>query len=142
MDFYEGYTWHGDYPDGIAGWCNENGFYIEGTDPDENGVCIFTLRKFIPLEETIEQTKERYANMAQEALDTFAKTKGYDNIMSACSYAVSPDIQFAKEATYCILLRDATWHACYNILDSNQLPNEEEFLAMLPTATAKWPNEE
>lgn len=51
-------------------------------------------------------------NIAREVsneLNAFAKTRGYDNINSACSYATSSDPVFKAEADYCVWLRDDWW---------------------------------
>lgn len=53
----------------------------------------------------------------QTRLDTFAQTRGYDGILSACTYATSPTPSFAREGAYCIQARDATWAKLYAILD-------------------------
>jgi len=45
----------------------------------------------------------------QILLDEFAQTRGYDNIVSACSYATSTNLAFAAEAQRCVELRDITW---------------------------------
>lgn len=52
----------------------------------------------------------------QARLDTFAKTRGYDNILSACTYATSPTVKFAIEGQYCVDVRDATWAKLIEIL--------------------------
>lgn len=57
----------------------------------------------------------------QRKLDEFAQTRGYDNIVSACSYSNSTISQFEQEALYCIQLRDQTWNAFYSIVSAVQL---------------------
>ena len=52
----------------------------------------------------------------QERLDNFAKTRNYDNILSACTYAASTVPRFASDGQYCINLRDATWAILYSVL--------------------------
>jgi hypothetical protein len=52
----------------------------------------------------------------QQRLDAFAQTRGYDNILSACSYATSTVSKFAVEGQYCVEARDATWLKLYEIL--------------------------
>ncbi len=47
----------------------------------------------------------------QNMLDAFAKERGYDSIISACSYATSKVEKFAMEANICVDLRDAAWSA-------------------------------
>jgi len=49
----------------------------------------------------------------QNRLDSFAATKNYDGILSACSYTTSAVPKFAAEALYCSSVRDATWAALY-----------------------------
>ena len=54
---------------------------------------------------------------AQQRLDDFARTRGYDGIMSACTYAASTNAKFAAEGQYCVEARDATWATLYQIMD-------------------------
>lgn len=56
---------------------------------------------------------------AQLDLDTFAQTKGYDDIKSVCTYINSNITQYHDEAIRAIDLRDTTWQNLYNYL--NQL---------------------
>lgn len=78
----------------------------------------------------------------QSRLDAFARTRNYDNIMSACTYATSTVTKFATEAQYCVESRDATWSAAYTVLaeveaGTRPIPSEAELLAELPTLA--WP---
>lgn len=52
----------------------------------------------------------------QARLDTFAMTRNYDSILSACTYATSPTVKFKTEGQYAVQARDATWAALYTIL--------------------------
>lgn len=58
--------------------------------------------------EVVEKTQER--------LDEFARTRNYDGILSAASYAVSSHPPFASEGRYCADARDATWGTLYTIM--------------------------
>ena len=49
----------------------------------------------------------------QQRLDDFAKTRGYDSILSACTYATSQVAEFAAEGQYCVNVRDLTWAKLY-----------------------------
>lgn len=53
----------------------------------------------------------------QQRLDAFAKTRNYDGILSACTYATSTVTKFATEGQYCVQARDATWAAGYVIME-------------------------
>lgn len=57
-----------------------------------------------------------FTNAIQARLDTFARTRNYDSILSACTYATSGSPKSASEGQACVNLRDATWSAAYTIL--------------------------
>jgi hypothetical protein len=59
----------------------------------------------------------------QERLDTFARTCGYDGILSACTYAASTITKFQTEGQYCVNARDATWNSLYTIMADVQAGN-------------------
>ena len=78
----------------------------------------------------------------QARIDTFVKTRNYDGILSACSYATSTNPKFAAEGQYCVEARDATWAKCYEVFHAVQsgqrpIPSWEEFEAELPPL--EWP---
>lgn len=52
----------------------------------------------------------------QKRLDDFARTRNYDNILSACTYATSTVPKFAAEGQYCVNARDSTWATLYQVL--------------------------
>lgn len=52
----------------------------------------------------------------QQRLDDFAKTRNYDGILSACTYATSPTPKFQAEGQYCVEARDNTWATLYQIM--------------------------
>ena len=54
---------------------------------------------------------------AQLRLDQFARTRQYDGILSAASYATSTVPKFAAEGQYAVEIRDATWNALYAMWD-------------------------
>lgn len=61
----------------------------------------------------------------QERLDSFARTRNYDGILSACTYATSNIPKFAAEGQAAVNLRDATWAALYQILEEVQAGQRE-----------------
>ena len=78
----------------------------------------------------------------QLRLDDFARTRNYDGILSACTYANSTVPKFASEGQYAVNARDMTWATCYQIMaavQSNQrpMPTVDQVLSELPTLS--WP---
>ena len=78
-------------------------------------------------------------------LDDFARSAGYDNIISAASYAASGNSKFRAEAEFAVFVRDATWLTAFKIfaaIDAGErpMPTQEDFLAELPELT--WPEED
>ena len=77
---------------------------------------------------------------AQSMLDSFARTRGYDGILSACSYVSSAVPQFAAEAARCVTLRDQVWATCYTIMaavkaGTRTMPTVEQAISELPALT-------
>jgi hypothetical protein len=54
---------------------------------------------------------------AQEKLDAFAVSRGYDSIVTLCSYANDPDPIFSAEGQYGILKRSQMWSALRQVQD-------------------------
>ena len=79
----------------------------------------------------------------QLRLDTFAQTRNYDGILSACTYATSSVPQFAGEGQYCVDARDATWATLYTIMGevlAQTRPMPESFADVAPLLPAlAWP---
>lgn len=91
---------------------------------------------------TAEQIIAGFTGAIQQRLDDFAKTRGYDGILSACTYATSTVPKFKAEGQYCVDARDATWAKCYEILASVEsgvrpMPTLAEIIAELPALA--WP---
>lgn len=90
-----------------------------------------------------QQVKQEITAAVQERLDTFARTKGYDGILSACSYASSNHPKYAPEGRYCIQAREETWDILFAI-ESDVLQGTrpmplsyEEIASELPVLS--WP---
>lgn len=69
-----------------------------------------------PMPPTPEQIKESIIYQTQVRLDAFARTRGYDGVLSLCTYATSTVPKFAAEGQYGVEARDATWAKLYEIL--------------------------
>ena len=57
-----------------------------------------------------------YTAAIQKRLDDFARTRNYDGILSAATYATSAVAKFKAEGQYAVEARDATWAKGYEIL--------------------------
>jgi hypothetical protein len=80
------------------------------TDFDSMHVAELSLR---PKPSSIQ---DRIVHATQQRLDAFAKTRNYDSILSACTYATSSVPRFAGEGQAAVDARDATWDALYTLL--------------------------
>lgn len=85
--------------------------------------------------------KNKMEILVQKYLDDTAAVKGYDNIVSACSYATDTSI-FGDEGRACVEFRRNVWLTCYTIMNevlanTRPTPTEQELLAALPTMV--WP---
>lgn len=92
---------------------------------------------------TTEQMIAQYTAGVQQHLDNFARTRNYDGILSAATYATSQVPKFKAEGQYAVEARDATWVKCYEILaavegGTRPMPTLEELISELPVLT--WPN--
>lgn len=101
--------------------------------------ALFALRN---PPKTPEQIVAEFTAAIQQRLDDFAKTRGYDSILSACTYATSTVPKFAAEGQHCVDARDATWRTCYAILEAVQtgarpMPTLADIEAELPAL--EWP---
>ena len=96
-----------------------------------------------PAPPTQAQIKAALTGAIQQRLDDFARTRNYDNILSACTYATSTVAKFKTEGQACVNLLDATWAAAYTILANVQagkrpMPTSiADIKADLPAAV--WP---
>lgn len=64
--------------------------------------------------------QEQIVTATQQRLDDFARTRNYDGILSACTYATSTVPKFKTEGQYCVEARDETWAKLYEIMDEVQ----------------------
>jgi hypothetical protein len=69
-----------------------------------------------PAPPTPQEVEAEIVAGTQERLDSFARTRNYDSILSACTYASDPIERFAIEGQYCVDARGQTWAKLYEIL--------------------------
>lgn len=105
---------------------------------DDNGSVI----QITTPEPTPEEIQKTLTDAMQTYMDSKVKERGYDNILSACTYANSTFPGFHGEGLACIAWRDSVWRACYDILDEvtagqREIPTTEELIAELPKLV--WP---
>lgn len=86
---------------------------------------------------TAGQVQSRGTAIIQNFLDATARTRGYDGILSACTYAVDTNPTFHAEGLACVAWRSSVWAACYQIMGEVQagtrpIPTEVELLAAMP----------
>lgn len=92
---------------------------------------------------TAEETLFAFTSAIQKHLDDFARTRNYDNALSACTYAASQVTRFATEGQYMVVARDMVWTTAYQILadvesGARPMPSIEDVIAELPQLT--WPS--
>ncbi|MGE4337467.1 MAG: hypothetical protein AB7E55_16010 [Pigmentiphaga sp.] len=82
-------------------------------------------------------------NATQKRLDDFARTRNYDDILSACTYASSTVPKFQSEGQYCVNARDSTWATLYTIMaevEAGTRPMPVSFADVEPDLPALvWP---
>jgi hypothetical protein len=89
-----------------------------------------------------QSTIKSYAAAIQKRLDDFARTRNYDGLLSAATYATSAVPKFKTEGQYAVAARDATWAKGYEILaaveaGTRAAPTLDELAAELPALA--WP---
>lgn len=84
---------------------------------------------------TQEEIIAGYTDMVQAYLDSTARTRNYDNILSLCTYATSTNEKFRREGQAGVEWRDAVWAKCYEILAEIQAGTRgvpEDIISELP----------
>lgn len=123
-------------------------FVDEITPVFDNGqwVQTWSIRAItlVELNDVINQLKSEVIVSTQNRLDSFAQSRGYDGILSLCTYATSSVVKFQAEGAYGVQARDDTWATLNQILydAENQLRpipmDYSEIEPELPILT--WPN--
>ena len=92
--------------------------------------------------ETPDQAFLRLQAVVQRRLDEWARERGYESILSLCTYATSTVPKFQIEGQRGVEVRDTCWQFGYSLLakvEAGQatIPSEDELLQMLPPM--EWP---
>lgn len=87
--------------------------------------------------EILAQAQATFTSIVQNYLDSTAQGRGYDNVVSVCSYAGAPN-PFQAEGIKFVEWRGNVWATCYSVMNdvlagTRGIPTEVELLALLPT---------
>ena len=84
-----------------------------------------------------EEIQLELTNAVQAYMDDAVKARGYDGVLSACSYVNTGVEKFDAEGAACRAWRSSVWAKCYEILGEVQagirsIPTADELIAELP----------
>lgn len=93
--------------------------------------------KFIPREPTADEIKQMLIDGVQNYMDEVAMTRGYDGILSACSYIDTGVERFDIEGEQARKWRSQVWAYCYAYLDevlagNREIPTLDALIQELP----------
>jgi len=122
-------------------------------DTEEHGRELYTralagdfgpVAPYVAPDPTPEDIQKTFTDAIQARLDAKARERGYDSILSLCSYATSTNPKFAAEGQAGVAWRDACWAKGYEIMaevqaGTREIPTVDELLAELPVF--HWPDE-
>lgn len=92
---------------------------------------------FVPREPTPDEIKQMLIDGVQNWMDEVAMSRGYDGILSACSYIDTGVERFDIEGAQARRWRSQVWAYCYAYLDevlagNRNIPSLEELIEELP----------
>jgi hypothetical protein len=117
-------------------YTDQNGITHSVADQEAAVKTAAQVEKDLSLQKSIEFS-------TQERLDTFARSRNYDDIKSASTYAGCSVPRFDVEGTYCRDIRAQTWNVLYDLLDqvkAGTIPKPNDFSDVEPLLPAlEWP---
>ncbi len=120
-------------------------FSASASDSEAHGQALFNravagdfgaISPYVAPVKSAAQVKDDLVKSVQSVLDAAARAHGYDNIVSACSYAAAPNV-FQAESVKFLSWRADCWAHCYAVLadvtaGTRSIPTEAELIAELP----------
>ena len=93
-------------------------------------------------EEILAEKLAELTQALQDYLDTTARSRNYDGILSLCSYASSSNLKFGPEGLAGVIWRDTVWAYGYQVMDDcskglRPIPTPSELVAGAPIMV--WP---
>jgi len=121
-------------------------FTASSDDVETHGILIYDrsiagdfgpIAPYVAPVKSAAQIQDDLVKSVQSVLDTAAREHGYDNIVSACSYAAAPNV-FQAESVKFLSWRADCWAHCYAVLadvtaGTRTIPTEAELIAELPS---------
>lgn len=118
-------------------WLEPNSTFIE-PELKKGYICVWNGSEWEYKEPpTAEEVQLKMTQFVQNFMDVKVQERGYDSILSACSYVNTGIERFDREGEICRVWRSAVWNKCYEILADVQsgkigIPTEEDLIEMLP----------
>jgi hypothetical protein len=114
---------------------------IEGFELVDGSWLQVWIETALPADDVAEAVQRDFTRKMAALLNDFARTRNYDSIISAATYATSTNAQFATEGQRAVELRDEIWATGYQIIGdvlagNRPMPTRfEDILPELPELT-------
>lgn len=129
----------------VGGSCPEGWVEMRGQRTDNSFVAHSDGTWGLPIKTEAElaaEVRQALTAAVQSFLDTAPRARGYDGILSLCTYATSTSPRFQPEGQAGVEWRDAVWAKAHDIEEAVMAgtrlpPSEEELVEELPPMV--WP---